>query len=619
MCGIAGYASNNIIKDNAAARAQLQACLDDIKHRGPDDSGISIQDHIILGHRRLSILDLSAGAKQPFHSSCGRYSLTFNGEIYNYIELKAYLKQQGINHYTTSDTEVLLNLLIKEGKECLSKLNGMFAFAFYDNISKKLLLARDRFGKKPIFYCDDNEDLIFCSELYPLRHFDTLINRELNLEALSSYFSTQFIDGNNTIYQGIQQLPAASYLIYEAGQTKIHSYWQLDQVNSASISYEDAKKEFSSLLLDAIKIRMRSDVPLGSFLSGGLDSSVITRLMLDASDSVPTNPVNSFSMGFDDPSYDESPNAITMAKALGTTHTNTMTTMSSENIKDILKHLGEPMADPSVIPFWELCKITRQHVTVALSGDGADEILGGYKRYLAANTLAPLLSKIPYVIYRLLDRFIPENHSYYGTSILKQIRLSARLASGILDDHRLSPTLFLDREKAKLLPNLASSSAKLRLPIHNKQPLATQMMLNDIAGYMKNDILVKVDSMSMAHSLEVRSPFLDYRLVEFVFGLPQEYKIKGSVQKRLLKDIAKNLIPQSAVDRPKHGFAVPVSQWLASKLKDEFIACLEQAPDFISRDYVNKLFFEHCRGGKDHGLKLWSIYIFLLWHKHYRF
>jgi len=277
------------------------------------------------------------------------------------------------------------------------------------------------------------------------------------------------------------------------------------------------------------------------------------------------------------------------------------------------------MADPSVIPFWDLCKETRKHVTVALSGDGADEILGGYNRYLAANKLEPILSLTPSIFYSLVERLIPEGHDYYAKSMLKKLRLSARLALAITVDARLSPTLFLDKEKALLLPDIPIRPTELDASFFQHQPLASRMMLDDISNFLKNDILVKVDNISMAHSLEIRSPFLDYRLVEFVTSLPQSYKIRGNIQKRLLREVAKNLVSQTVLNRPKHGFAVPVSKWLANTLKADFLGYLEQAPDFISKDYVHTLFLEHCSNRKDNGLKLWSIYLLLMWHKHYRF
>ncbi len=614
MCGIAGYATDHTIDKNSLFYEQLCACLDDIAHRGPDDFGIEVKNQALLGHRRLSIIDLSSEANQPFRSKCGNYTLVFNGEIYNYVELRNQLESQGIVHYTTSDTEVLLNLLVVEGERCISKLNGMFAFGFYDSIERKLLLVRDRFGKKPLFYNYDGSSIVFCSELYPLRHFDKLRNLEINQQALSSYFSCQFISGNETIYKGINQVPAASYLVYEAGKVDTRSYWRLNEIGSSAISFAEAKEQFLELLRDAVKVRMRADVPLGAFLSGGLDSSVISRLMLEFSDNVKT-----FSMGFEDASYDESSHAISVADVLGTEHINKITRISIEDIKDILKHLGQPMADPSVIPFWELCKQTREYVTVALSGDGADEILGGYKRYLAANTLEAALPVLPGFLSSLLDRFVPEGYGYYGNSWLKKLRLSARLVAAIKVDGRLSPTLYLDREKSQLLQGIIQKESQSAIDGGFHRPLVRRMMLADMHDYMKNDILVKVDSMSMAHSLEVRSPFLDYRLVEFVTALPLEYAIAGGLQKRLLREIARDMVPKTVINRPKHGFAVPVSKWFATALKADFLEYLDQAPAFISKCYANRLLKEHCCNYKDHGLKLWSIFIFLLWYRHYKF
>ena len=591
-------------------QAEIQACLDEMGHRGPDDQGLVSLDQICLGHRRLSIIDLSTAARQPFVSSCGNYYLVYNGEIYNYVELRQTLNDNGVQLRTSSDTEVLLQLLVLEGEACLSKLNGMFAFAFYDARARRLLMARDRFGKKPLYFHHTDNEVIFASELYPLKHFGKLSGSAIDQAALQSYFAGQFVDGERTIYDTIKQLPAASYFVYERGKTTLKRYWELTDERT-ELDFGQAQQQFAALLDDAVRIRMRADVPLGTFLSGGLDSSIITSLMLDHS-----SEVNSYSMGFEDASYDESEDAVAVATHLGSQHLNTRTALSKDNLLPIVRHLGQPMSDPSVLPFWELCKTTRQHVTVALSGDGADEVLGGYKRYLAAQKLAPLLKVTPAMCLQLIERMLPDSYSYYGDSRTKQLKLIARLGLALKSDHRLSPTLFLNRENAQLLKffhDLPPDSTS-----RQNAPIAERMMFADLGHYLPHDILVKVDRMSMAHSLEIRCPFLDYRVVELAASLPLAHKIRGSTQKALLRAALGSRLPRETIRKAKHGFAVPVSQWLATNLKSELQEYIEQAPELISKTYCRQLLAEHCAQRRDHGLRLWSIYVFFLWFQHCR-
>ncbi len=608
MCGIAGHLS----LAQPPNQSEVQACLDAMQHRGPDAQGIIGLDQICLGHRRLSILDLSEAAGQPFVSECQKYYLVYNGEIYNYVELRESLKKSGVNFQTTSDTEVLLHLLIREGENCLSKLNGMFAFAFYDAATRRLLLARDRFGKKPLYVHHSETEVIFASELYALKQFSKLGGAGIDHVALQSYFSTQYVDGNRTIYESVRQLPPASFLVYEHGKATVSRYWQLSDARS-ELDFDSAQAQFTELLDDAVKIRMRSDVPLGTFLSGGLDSSAITSLMLGHS-----SRVNSYSMGFADHSFDESDDAISVAAHLGSRHLNTRTSLTRDNLLPIVRHLGQPMSDPSVLPFWELCKTTRQHVTVALSGDGADEVLGGYKRYLAAQKLAPLLRRTPAVCLRLMDQILPDSYSYYGDSRAKQLKLIARLGLALKVDQRLSPTLFLNRENAKLLKGYSDVPAAVETTESLDACIAQRMMSTDLGHYLQHDILVKVDRMSMAHGLEIRCPFLDYRIVELASSLPLAYKIRGGTQKALLRSAFQRTLQAKTLEKPKHGFAVPVSQWLATSLKPDLQEHIEQAPDLISKTYCRQLLADHSARRNDHGLRLWSIYVFLLWFHHCR-
>lgn len=615
MCGIVGHvvpAGGQL--DSGAVRTALQR----LAHRGPNDSGLKQTDTACLGHRRLSIIDI-AGSLQPWSSEDDRYTIVFNGEIYNYLELRAELESVGFLFRARGDTEVLLAMYIHYGERCLGKLNGMFAFAVWDNIERRLFVARDRVGKKPLFYALFDGGIAFASEIEPLLAF-TGIGRELDTAAIHDFFAYQYIPTPRTIYRAIRKLPAAHFLRYQEGQLKIARYWVPPLPTAQTTAPALLQDELRSLLEDAVRLRLRSDVPLGAFLSGGLDSSIIVGLMTRLGFGV-----NSFHVGFDEASYDESAHARTAAQYFSTHHHSLTMPLDQLAVLDAtLLHFGEPFADPSAIPTWHLCRYTRQTVTVALSGDGADELFAGYRRYYARRFVSQYLllpRKVRETISTLVLRRLPEHDGYYANNPAKKLRLFVQFAERIaMAPNDLLAQTFSSDERRALLTDEITVRSNDQLSDLNLGRLdeVSRMALADILVYLPDDILVKVDRMSMAHALEVRNPFLDHRVVEFACRLPLSLKLKGSTQKHILRQAFSDLLPPSLQKRSKHGFAVPLGRWFRTTLSTAFKDTVldTTATDFINRDAALALWNEHQTGRIDHGFKLWSLFVFHRWLTH---
>lgn len=610
MCGLVGHIAYEV-----PVRAEaVEQALNLMHHRGPDDSGVVSFNNAILGHRRLSIID-TAGSPQPWQSEDGRYTIVFNGEIYNYLELRKQLLEKRGRFRTKGDTEVLLQAYIKYGEECLHLLNGMFAFAIWDEREKILFAARDRMGEKPLFYAHNGREFIFASELQVIPCFKN-IDLSLNPEALNRYFANQFISGPGTIYRHIHELPPAHSLIYKYNSLSIKRYWALPHPEPVNRKLDDLTEELFFLLSNSVKLRLRSDVPLGVFLSGGVDSATIVAFMRQH-----VADVKSFTIRFKQSTYDESMEAQVSSSLLGTQHyESTVTPNLAEDLPHIVSAVGQPFGDTSIVPTWYLCRATRQKVTVALSGDGADEILGGYKRYQASK----ILEKTGWFPYGLLERFIrfwPDNTEYYGKSWSKKIRLflqfRERQKQSPVD---LTPQVFLKQDREQLF-NQEYWHELHRNDIadfHLEELSPTERMLYvDSMRYLPDDILVKVDRMSMAHSLEVRTPFLDHHLVEFCSKLPIQYKIQYREQKYLLKQTVQKFLPSEIVKRPKHGFASPVGDILKNNLKEYFqeIVLDDSEVNYFNRKEINRLWSDHQAGKIDNGMKLWTILVFYCWHR----
>ncbi|AFM24311.1 asparagine synthase (glutamine-hydrolyzing) [Desulfomonile tiedjei] len=612
MCGICGIVDFSKTPDVSV----VEAMCNDMTHRGPDMGGTCTFDACVLGHRRLSILDLTDAAKQPMLSVDGRAALVFNGEIYNFQELREGLLKRGRTFRTRSDTEVILELYLDNPEDLPGTLNGMFSFALWDDVRKKLIIVRDRLGKKPLYYSLQKNRLSFASELQALTR-DRAVPQELSHQALLEYLLYDFIPAPHTIFAGVQKLPPGHMAVFDKNGLTIEKYWEPPEPQHG-LNYGSTVEELRGLLDDAVSRRLISDVPLGSFLSGGIDSTLITSLM--ARNSFRT--VKTFSISFPGTTHDESKWSKLAARSIGTDHTERAVNYTIQDIfPEVVRHFGEPFGDSSAIPTWYLSQHTREHVTVALSGDGGDELFGGYERYVARR-LQTIYDLVPSLLReRCIEPFVrllPATTDYYGTSITKKMKLFVA-ASRRMRENPLAviPQTFTLSE-ARLLTGMdyhADSDSVLQAARQwtGLDPV-TRMMFTDIQTYMAEDILTKVDRMSMAHSLEVRSPLLDYRVVELACRMPLGFKMGYRQTKKILKQAARGLVPSEILERSKYGFQVPLGQWFKTDLRkwaeDRLLGGRHTV---FRRGQVEKIWSEHLAGKADNAHKLWLILIFSEW------
>lgn len=612
MCGICGIVDFSEPPDGSLVETVCQGML----HRGPDMGGTCTFEACALGHRRLSILDLTDAAKQPMLSADGRAALVFNGEIYNFQELREELIKRGRTFRTRSDTEVILELYLDNPEGLPGTLNGMFSFALWDDVSKKLILARDRVGKKPLYYSLHKNRLSFASELQALIR-DAAVPRELSQQALLEYLLYDFIPAPHTIFTGVKKLPAGHMAVFDASGFTVKKYWEPPEPEQ-DLHYERTVEELRSLLDDAVSKRLISDVPLGSFLSGGIDSTLITSLM--ARNSFRT--VKTFSISFPGTTHDESKWSKLAARSIGTDHTERAVNYTIQDIfPEVVRHFGEPFGDSSAIPTWYLAQHTREHVTVALSGDGGDELFGGYERYVARR-LQTIYDLVPSALRERciepLVHMLPATTDYYGTSLTKKLKLFVA-ASRRMRENPLAviPQTFTLSE-ARLLTGMdydADSDSVLETARQwtGLDPV-TRMMFTDIQTYMAEDILTKVDRMSMAHSLEVRSPLLDYRVVELACKMPLGFKMGYRQTKKILRNVSRGLVPSEILERSKYGFQVPLGQWFKTDLRkwaeDRLLGGRHTV---FKREQIEKTWSEHLAGKADNAHKLWLILIFSEW------
>jgi len=592
-----------------------------LRHRGPDTGGEFSFTSCILGHRRLSILDLSDAARQPMLSADGMVALVFNGEIYNFQELRSELEGRGQIFHTRSDTEVLLGLYLDSQESMLDKLNGMFSFAIWDERNKRLILARDRMGKKPLYYHVKNGRLSFSSEISSLIQ-DTAVPGKLSNQALSEYLLYDFIPAPHTIFERVSKLPAAHMAIFDSEGLRVRRYWSPPEPEQ-QYDYDEKVAQLEALLEEAVTMRLVSDVPLGSFLSGGIDSTLVTSFMKAKG----LGRVKTFSIAFPGTTHDESQWSRMAASFLETDHHEQPVKYDIETIfPEMVRHFGEPFGDSSAIPSWHLCGQTRQQVTVALSGDGGDELFGGYERYLArrfqlAYDLLPAVVR-QRIVEPVVERF-PATTDYYGTSLAKKLELFVTAAARIRENPlAVVPRTFTKDQVARLTgsdyaidldPVIATARQWFGL-----DPVS-RMMFTDMQTYLAEDILTKVDRMSMAHSLEVRSPLLDYRLVESACRMPLAFKIRGRVTKRILRRAAKGRVPEKIIKRSKYGFQVPLGEWFKTDLKtwteDRLFDRLQQHFD---PEFVRSIWREHQEGKADHAHKIWLLVFFNEWSRQFR-
>jgi asparagine synthase (glutamine-hydrolysing) len=627
MCGIAGFAETRPREGWArgsdaavTARALLRGMCAAIRHRGPDDEGIHVEAAVALGMRRLSIIDLTTG-RQPIHNEDGTVWVVFNGEIYNYVDLRKQLEALGHRFYTASDTETIVHAYEEWGEDTFGRLRGMFGIALWDRRNSTLLLARDRVGIKPLHYAIVQDRLYFGSEIKSILA-GTDLTPAVDFGAIDHYFSYLYTPRDRSIFAGVHKLPPGHLLRWQNGVADVRQYWQLPVEEIAPTSETEAIEELRDILQDAVSTHLMSEVPLGAFLSGGIDSSLVVGLMAQAS----SRPVKTFSIGFDDARYNELEHARVVAQHFATDHHEFIVRPDAMGIIDnLIGHFDEPFGDSSAIPTWYVSELARRHVTVVLSGDGGDELFGGYDRYFPHPRIAAFDRwSIPgsRAIASIVWPWLP--HGTRGKNFLRTVARDQR-------GRYLDQIGYFQRdEKAALFSNdlqrqIGNANAEATLACHfdrlQRLPWHAQMMHFDFETYLPEDILTKVDRMSMAHSIESRVPLLDNHVVEFAARLPASLKIHNGRRKHVLKEAAASLLPASILARGKRGFEVPVGVWFRRGLSDVFsdILLSPQARQrgYFEPRYIQSLVNEHVTGRRDHTLRLWSLLIFELWHRQY--
>ncbi|MFH1873677.1 MAG: asparagine synthase (glutamine-hydrolyzing) [Pseudomonadota bacterium] len=618
MCGICG-----ILHAHSAYNVQasvLEAMNETMRHRGPDDAGVYVKGSTGLAMRRLSIIDV-AGGHQPLANEDGSIQAILNGEIYNYKELREELEAHGHHFKTNSDTEVLPHLYEELGEDCIDKLNGMFGLAIWDEKKRKLILARDRIGKKPLYYTMQNTLLLFASELKAICAHPE-IKREIDAISLSKYLAYEYVPAPRTIFRNIFKLEEGHILIWEDGKTTKKQYWNIPVREFERIKLTDAQDSLKDLLYCSVKRRLMSDVPLGVFLSGGIDSSIITYLM---STILPPEQIKTFSIGFSEKSFDESSYARLVASHFGTDHHEQE--CSAQDLLSLLPEvqnfLDEPLGDSSIIPTYALSKFTRQHVTVALGGDGGDELFAGYPTFIADN-YAKYYRFVPGLIrnniVRPLVAKLPVNDDNISFDFkVKQFVKGAGLKEA--ERHFIWIGSFSPKELEKLFGVKQMidvfDNVKHHLKIAHTASPGNQLLYLYNKLYLNEDILVKVDRASMGCSLEVRAPFLDYHVVDFVSRLPYSMKLHGSTMKYLLKKTFGHILPPGVANRPKKGFGIPVAKWLKGPLKQMAQDLLHpakiKAEGFFDPNEVARLLTDHLSNKVDNRKKLWTLMMFEMW------
>jgi len=632
MCGITGiFAFNLVGKFN---KIQVTNATMALQKRGPDFQDTYIDEWVGLGHRRLSILDTSSHANQPMWDESGRYCIVFNGEIFNFHELKQNLESRGTKFFSTGDTEVLLKMFILEKEKCLNKLNGFFSFCVYDKVDQTFFLARDRYGIKPLLYLFDDDKFLFASEMKSVMQYG--IEKSLDYSSLYTYLQLNYIPAPDTILNNVKKLLPGHYLTVSRQKMDIQQYYQIpydrDSAEQNNISYAQAKEKVKQLLEASVQRRLVSDVPLGAFLSGGIDSSIITGL---ASRNKPD--LHTFSIGFrDEKFFDETQYAKLVAKHFKTSHTVFSLTNNDlyTHVNSILDYLDEPFADSSAIAVYILSKETRKHATVALSGDGADEMLGGYNKHAAFNRIINGGFKESLVTsLSPLWKLFPQSRN---SPIANKARQLSRFSEGMKlssKDRYWQWAGYANKDETLLMlhPDLRINMWLKDFFPRKKtilQNLPEKESLNDILHLdmnlvLPNDMLTKVDMMSMANGLEVRTPFLDYELVNYIFSLPGDYKIKNGIRKRVVKDAFRDFLPKKLYRRPKKGFEVPLLKWFRNEMKSLIVDDLlsekfitEQAVfDYREIDKLKRKLFSS--NPQDIHARIWGLVVFQWWFKKY--
>ena len=624
MCGISGLMSSTDKINVEDLNIMVQA----LNHRGPDDNGIYYEGQIGLGHNRLSIIDLSYLGHQPMFDVNKDCCIVYNGEIYNYQGIRNELLSRGYSFRSKTDTEVIIYAYYEFGFDCLKKLRGMFAFALWDSKKKILFLACDRLGKKPVYYYSDGKQFVFASEIKALLKL-YWVPRELDPLAINEYFTFQYILSPKTIFRYIFKLPAAHFLIVEdSGATyKIQRYWQPDQDDyGATEEMEDPSCEANRLLEESVILRLISDVEVGVLLSGGIDSSLIAAIASQNS----SRKIRTFSVGFKDMRFNELPHANLVAKKLGTEH---YAIIADEVTPDIfikvMEHIDQPLGDAACIPTYLIARCAARHVKVVLTGEGADEIFGGYPYYIAEQYIGPLYF-IPADVRKYLSCFLGKFISFQSSIFLQRIvkvletRREASISRWV--------SIFGRHDKIKYFSDSFLSSVKEKDPMNSiyeifvqskKEDLLSRGLEVDLQTWLPDDLLMKVDKMTMANSLEARAPFLDHKLVEFMYSLDAKYKVVGGGTKILLKKIAEKYLPFEIINRKKHGFEVPVGQWMLDKLRDlaeeSFSSKVLRTVNIFNANAVHTEWAHLKSAGRAwYPRRIWLMFCFLQWCQQYK-
>jgi asparagine synthase (glutamine-hydrolysing) len=625
ICGIIDYTNKSIAEESI-----IRKMCAELKHRGPDDEGVYLNNKspsVGLGHRRLSIIDLSSAGRQPMPNEDKTVWLIFNGEVYNYKELKPELEKKGHKFSSDTDTETVIHLYEEYGEDCLKHIRGMFAFALWDDKKQIFFAARDRAGKKPFIYSNHNGRFCFASEFTALLA-SGFIEKEINLEAIDYYLTFGYIPAPMTIYKGVFKLPPAHFLLFKGGELKIKRYWELDYSQKINISEEDAAGEILRLLKEATKIRLYSDVPLGAFLSGGIDSSAVVALMAELS----SQRIKTFSIGFQEQDYNELTYAKNISSRFYTEHHEFIVRPDALEVLPVLvERYGEPYADSSCIPSYYVAKYTKEHVTVALNGDGGDESFAGYERYLGI-LLSQVYQKMPEIARHLITAFtdkfpdLANSKNIIGTAK----RFFAATSLPVRERYLHWVSIFSDELKLTMysadFKYVARdiSAASLFNPYfenYEKLSMLDVLLMTDVHTYLPDDLLVKMDIVSMANSLEARSPFLDNKVMEFAAKLPPRYKIRGLVKKYILRKSLKGLVPSENLNRKKMGFGAPVGLWfrgeLRNLLRDTLLSKSALGRGYFDTGAIKKIIEQHLSGHKDYKMQLWALLMLELWHKRF--
>lgn len=613
MCGICGIVHSASEKN--ADPSVLEAMNDAMVHRGPDDSGLWHDGPAGLAARRLSIVDIENG-HQPMVSQDGRYVIAFNGEIYNAADLRAELEGIGREFRTRCDTEVALQSFEVYGDEALQRFNGMFAIGVYDRDRARLFLARDRVGIKPLYYTRHDGALIFASELGSLLRSGA-VSGQMDPAALDAYFAYLYVPAPDSIFKGVQKLRPAETLVFQNGEVSTERYWRPDYHEKQAWTMKSASERYMELLSDSIRLRQISDVPLGAFLSGGIDSTSVVARMSE----VGVGQVKTFTIGFPDKRADETSYAKSVAEHFGTDHTTMVLEPDIEGLLEPLTaHFGEPFADSSAVPTWLVSKLAREHVTVALSGDGGDELFAGYT-WLHMNRRVAQYREMPVVLRRIINLAVRMLPSKPGLAKLARFSSDSFLSAN--QSFRRRHLCFDDSMRAGLYSESLREAIALHACDRFNEYMDTEMsqddwmLYHDFNMYLPDDILTKVDRMSMAASLEARVPLLDHRIVEFAASLPFDLKLRDDASKRLVKHALKGRVPDEILRQRKRGFAIPIHRWFRAGLGEHFreyvLSSDALSRRFLDFDVVERIFDAHLQSRENYGHHLWALLMFEHW------